>query len=513
MPVDPNTGVWGPSISPKQQEFRWKVHPQNPDKKKFFCLSGPRRSSKTIAALHAIAEHCWEVDNANAVMVAPTMSTAADGGPWEILMTWILPEWIEAGFGMEWVREPYTEGVSKRQKCKIRNKFGGTSTIMLESLREGEKEISKRFKSRVFSLIYWSETGSWVRNRSSFDFIIECLRVPGLPAKQHLLLLDTNPADEGALHWIYQLFYEFRTQDDVGEDLLALQENLDLMEFFVADNPFLTEDDIRLLKAQYAHDPDLHARYLLGKWVAASSNALFARQFRPVIHVIPSPGTDEKNPEILVPELGCAELHIGYDIGSTNHAVSFLERTYRTNASGKEESVFKVFDEIVEIKTDMLVRDVVEEVLEKMDFWESLLGEKILWTHWSDRSAFDYRESVSGVYQHQEVYLASAGRISLHAVEKADGTVRQRIDLTRRLLFQDRLFISRDYCPETVKSLQALETGKNTQPVNRSSRYKHAWDAMTYAISSLCFDEMSADVRKEMRRNKTSSPDLIQVRL
>jgi hypothetical protein len=513
MPTDPITGAWMPGISPKQQEFRQRIHPQNPEKKKFFCLSGPRRSSKTIAALHAIAEHCWEVDNANVVMVAPTMSTATDGGPWEILTTWILQEWIDAGFGMEWVREPYTEGISKRQKCKVRNKHGGTSTIMLESLREGEKEISKRFKSRVFSFIYWSEAGSWVQQRSSFDFIIECLRVPGLPARQHTLLVDTNPADSGTLHWIYQLFYEFRVSDDVPEDLTALQENLDLMEFFVSDNPYLSVDDVRLLKAQYAHDPDLQARYLDGRWVAASGNALFAKQFRPIIHVIPAPGSEERDPEILVPELSCGELHVGWDPGTTNHALVFFERVYRTNAQGREESVFKAFDEIVELKTDLLLRDLVEMCSEKMDYWENLLGRKVLWSHWSDRSAFDYREAISGVFPHQEIFLASRGRITLHAVEKGDGTVKQRIDLTRLLLFQDRLFVSRDNCPELVRSLQALEKGRNTQPVNRSSRYKHAWDALTYGVSSLCYDEMAADVRKEVRSAGGGGSGFIQIPL
>lgn len=516
MPLN-KLGHWQPEVSPKQLELMHKCHPDNPEKKKFLCLSGPRRSSKTMGALNVMVQHAWETPNAQIVMIAPTMSAAADGGPWQTLTEYTIPDWIAGGWGLKWVKEPYTEGASKRQKCKITNKHGGVSTIMLESLREGEKDISKRFKGRMFSMIYWSEVGSWVQERLSFDLLIECLRIPGLSAQRHHLIIDTNPSDAGTQHWIYKLFYEFRSSDDIPDKQKALQRSLELVEFFIADNPYLSEEDVELLHAQYDHDADLKARYLEGRWVAASTDALFYENFRPNVHVIPPPNEaspTDTDPEILLPEKNCFQLTTGWDPGQSNHAVCFIEPVTQKRvvqvagvSEEREITIFKVFDEIVHIKSDIVIAELAEEAMEKMNFWESLLLEdggddKVMWEHFSDRSAFDYRDSISDRYQHQEVSLASRGRINLIAVEKGDGTVRQRIDILRKLLFQDRIFFSRERCPITIESIKALKKGKGTQAVNRQSRHKHAFDALTYALSSLCFEELTRQIRSQLRSDR-----------
>ena len=497
-----------------QDQIRWRCSPSNPDKKKFVCVSGPRKSSKTIGCLHAIVQHAWETDRGRVCIISPSITAASDAGPWDQLVNSIIPEWIAADFGLEWVREPYQEGVSKKLKCSITNRHGNTTTFQLESMKEGEGEIGKRFKGKAFSMLYWSEVGSWVKQRSSFDMVMECLRMPHLQGREHVMLLDTNPADEGERSWIYQLFYKFRNLDLPelnaaakergleGTDLLALRDQLDLLEVFVGDNPYLTASDLALLKAQYAHSPDLWNRYYLGKWTTAAGDSIFYDVFRPAIHVVGDIETPTNpEPEMMLPEEGTHELYTGWDLGHSNHAVVIIERFL---AAGKTEGVagFKVLDEIVFIRSDETVGDITEMMLKKMRYWETVAGRKFRWTHYSDRSAFDAREPISDRYHFEEIELASHGEITMQGVARKHGSVFFRVDLVRKLLHQDRLFVNNDKCPMLIQSLQGLKKGRNGAAVDRQSDHKHAFDALTYALSALCYDELQRAISQDMNTNR-----------
>lgn len=516
MPV--TNGHWHPATSPKQDEIRWLCSPHNPDKKKFVCVSGPRKSSKTIGCLHAIAQHAWETNRGSIAMITPSITAGADAGPWHQLVNSVLPEWIEGDFGMEWVREPFQEGVTKKLKCVVTNRHGTTSTIQLESMKEGESEIGKRFRGRNFSMVYWSDVGVWVRSRTSFDLIIETLRgIPHLTQKDYLLLLDTNPADEGERHWLFQLFYEFRNLDHDalhaiakergldGSDLVALQDQLELLEVFVGDNPYLTDADLSLLKAQYAHNPDLWNRYYLGKWTVAAGDSLFHDVFRPNIHVVGDIETPTNpEPDMMLPEPTTHEMFTGWDMGYSNTGTIILERFWQ---SGKQEGVaaFKVLDEGVWIKSDMTVGDITEVVLRKMHYWEDVAGRKFRWSHYSDRSAFDAREPISDRYHFEEVELASHGEIFLQGVARKHGSVHFRVDLLRKLLHQDRIFFNNDKCPLLIQSIQGLKKGRQGAAVDKQSIHKHAFDALTYALSALCYDELQKAISHDMNTNRKSS--------
>ena len=505
--IDAN-GSWQPDLSPKQQQFRWAVHPHNPAKKKFHCISGPRRSSKTWAVLNAMVEHAWLVNDAHITLLTPTLSAGVDGGPWQLLTETIIPDWIGGDFGMEWHREPYVSGATKKPMLELVNIHGGRSKIQLDSMREGEDQIARQFKGKIFTMVVVSEASNWVKSATTNLMLLEVFRKPGIPTQQNTLIYDTNPAEEGSRHWIYQLFYEFRTQKDVPDNMRALQEQLHLTEFFVKDNPYLSKSDIDLMLAQYAHNPDLYARYFEGKWVTATGDGLFSDVFRPTIHVlggIETPTNPE--PEILVPEDNCFELFTGWDPGVSNYAAVILERFDKLKPDGKgHESAFKVLDELVAIRSSYTMGDFTLDFMDKLDFWEQQIGRPIRWTHFADRSVFDYRESISDRYQHQEVFAKSKGRIMLQAVPKGKDSVRQRIDLLRKLLFQDRLFISNSRCPKLIDSIQGLKRDKHG-PVVRSSEYKHAFDALTYAVSTLCFEETEQAVRSVLAKpRKTTEP-------
>lgn len=518
-------GQWRPHTSPKQDELRWLCHRDNPKKPKFVCVSGPRKSSKTFGCLNVVAEHLWETDKAQFGIIAPTVTSAADGGCWQLITETIIPQWIEGDFGFEWIREPYQEGISKKMKCAVSNKHGTKSVLQLETFRDGatEKEISARFKNKIFTGLYWSEVGTWVPTQTPFDIITDCFRAPHLKSRDHLMILDTNPEPPGEDHWIYQLFYKFRSADrallekmatEKGlnlELLLERQRNLGLMEFFVNDNPYLEEADLNELKIKYHHNQDLWDRYFLGKWTNASGDGLFADVFRPATHVVGELETPiNPHPKILLPHPDTYELYTGWDPGVTNYATVIVEQVFLPDSKGKEVPHFNILDELVYIGEDISIGEFTSELMDKLAYWEHQLGRPIRWQHYADRSVFDMRESISDRRQHVEVYNASKGKIRLIAVEKGDGSVRQRIDILKKLLFQDRIQISKSKCPHTIESIQSLKKTKN-RPIDKTSEHKHAFDALTYVLSTLCYEELYRESRSLVAKPKQSEYHQLQL--
>ena len=434
------------------------------------------------------------------------MSSGVDGGVWALLTETIIPDWIDGDFGMVWHKAPHISGATKKPMCSIINIHGGVSKIQLDSVREGEQAVARHYKGKALTAVVISEAADWIRSRKTFDLLIECFRKPGVLPRHNTLILDTNPSDEGAKSWIYQLWWSFRQAEDkdTPEELRPMRDQLALFEMFVRDNPYLSKEDVALMAASYAHNPDLKARYLEGRWVVAGSDGVFAEVFRPTYHVVGELETmTTPQPVTLVPEENCQELMTGWDPGISNYAAVILERVWRKRADGKgEEAVFKVLDELVKLDSDYTIGEFTEEMVEKMEFWERQLGRKIRWTHYSDRSVFDYRESISDRYPHQEVYAVSKGRIQLMAVDKGDGSVRQRIDILKKLLFQNRIFFSNQKCGVLINSLQGLRKDK-TRPISKMSIHKHAFDALTYPISSLCFEEMEQAVMNVNRVGRT----------
>lgn len=491
--------------------------------------NGPRWASKTVGCYGVVCQHAWETDKANICMLTITQSAGVDSGPWQHLTEVVLPEWINEGnFGLEWVREPYVQSVTKKPTCKVRNQHGNTSQISLESLKN-EDEVEARFKGKAYSMIWVNELSKF-KKRKTFDTLKQCLRMPHLSADQHLFLADTNPdLDLGQESPWYKLWYELRnaTTDeelerfypDVPPEILKpLRDRLKLIEFTIDDNLSLSDQKKKELMADFAHDTDLTAAYYYGRWVTASTDALFFKVFRPLVHVIGGASTaPDEDVEIMVPEEGCIELCTGWDPGaSVNSAAVIAEKTYRTevvkDTSGKERElrlpVIKHLDELVIVDTPHDIGDFVLQFIEKMKFWEELMQRpgKVMWRHWSDRSVLDMREPTHSKFFHQLIFEASNGMINLMAADRGPGTVGQRVDLYRKLLFDDRLFFSRERCPWLIQSVKSLKRGTSEVAViAKGQRWKHAWDASSYMVSSECYDELQKSVLMSLRKVKSGS--------
>jgi len=472
--------------------------------RKIILLNGPRYSSKTIGALNAFVDHAWNTKGACVNILVPTITAGTDSGVWTILTDKIIPQWIEGDFGLEWATRgtPRQHGVTKKFYCLIKNKFGGTSRFEVNSLKD-ERRVEDDFKNRYFSGIYWSELSNY-KYRKTFDTLIHGLRMMGVPEDEHLMICDTNPADEGEDSWIYKLFYLKENEPE------AFRKTLHLIEFTLDDNTYLSDRRKQEIRDSFRYDPDLYARMAEGKWTKAAGNSLFADVFKHSIHVI---GGDGPDPEIIVPEEDCIELSTGWDFGWANPAAVFAEKVFRyVPQFQKEMAVFKFFDELCFLKGEVTVADFTEAMLEKIDKWEGFLGRKIMWHHWSDRSAFDMLEPISNRYQYEEVFAASEGRIRLDAVDRRPGSVAQRIRLWRKLLYQQRLIFCKTECPKLVEMNQAIQRGSTQYSIAKNSEHKHPFDAASYLVSRECYDELQEGIMA-LRTLKNPVPKLISIPL
>ena len=511
MPLDKN-GVFHPRLFKKQAEVLNDQH-------RYLLMSGPRYCGKTLAGLHALVWHMWRTPNARVSVFGRTVTDSFDAGCWSDLVQTILPEWFEAGF-MKYISPPKMSGLTHKYFMITNNAFGGESLCQLDSCPV-EEEAERKLKGRRFSMIYMSEASNF-HERKTWDVAQECLRCPWLKPEQHRMILDTNPADEGTESWLYQLFWNTRLKDnwdDVSDErtrkaLEKFQKDLHVIDFTIDDNIFLTAEQKEAQRAKYFHDPDLYARYYEGKWVKASSRGAFADVFFPSRHVIgddsPLPNTE---PDILLPSEKCSELITGWDIGSANTAIVTLEKLQVPRPDKPDEtwSTYQVLDELIVLKQNIPLEELVRVFVEKMAFWEEHIGNKVLWRHWSDRSSFDKYNNIADRAEHIEVYNESGGKIQLMAAAKSPGSVESRKKLLRKLLHQDRIILSRHKAPQTIDAIKGLPNTK-LGLVEKRSPFKHAFDALTYALSMESYGELEEQAMLVVGKpEKAESPFVLKL--
>lgn len=485
---------------------------------KIIAVFGTRISGKSVGCQNAIADHLWNTKDASVLILCYTAGAAATSGIWNELTEKILPEWIAQGFGsedgqnsFEWEMEPKIHGSTKKIICSVRNKYGGVSKLELDSL-DDEREVEKKFKSRYYSMIYWSEAGEF-RQELTLTTLMMALRIMGLPDDEHILLIDANPPDNGTEHFLYKFFYELRIarEEDCDAAEKLIRRCLHLTEWNMNDNPFVSDERKALVKKMYEKNPNLYDRYVLGKWTMALKDALFADVFAPSIHC----SGDIKNPDPmdeLVPESGCVELITGHDVGGVNPVSYIIEKVYR-NENGKEVSVFKFLDELAFIGEEITVEEFFALFMEKMDYWERECGQTLDWSAcWADLSALNFRESISGRTVADEAYLVTNGRIKMIGVDKGRGSVAMRIRLLRKLLIQNRIIIS-PKCPRLIEMFQAVNRGKTDGSVAAHSKHRHALDGGGYPLTRELWNELQDDLMLTRKMLKPQSAGLVTVRL
>lgn len=505
-----------PELAPKQLSLMRLCRERN-GFMKVIGVFGTRLSGKSVACLHALVDHAWNTNNASILIVSRTAGAAATSGIWNELTEKILPEWIEQGIGsedglhaLEWEMEPKIHGATKKMMCSILNKFGGISKFELDSIHD-EREVEDTYKSRYYSMIYWSEAGEF-RDEKTFTALFMSLRVMGLHDEEFVMLVDANPPDTGTAHFLYKKFFQLRIarEEDCTKDELIQRRCLHLTQWTMDDNPFISDERKAVTRMMYVNNPAQYDRYILGLWTAFVSDGLFIDAFIPAVHC----SADLKNPkqeDELIPDLGCTELITGWDVGFMNPATYIMEKCFK-EINGRDVSYFKVLDELEFVGKGVAVDEYTMVFLEeKVKFWEAECGGELNWICWSDSSACNFKESIANRTVSDEVYTVSEGRLKLIGVDKGKGSVGNRIRLLRKLLNQNRIIISNGKCPKLISMLQCITKGKVDGTISAHSEYKHYFDALTYALSKELWQELQSDVVNTRRGKKPTNSELITV--
>lgn len=525
-------GKYRAPTSPKQDELRRMCK-----KKKFMLAQGPRRSTKTMGCIQCVCDHAWNVKNANIAIITVTQSVGVNSGVWDDLVLRAIPERIKGAFGFAWVSEPHNETSSKIPTCSIQNKWGQEVKIQLFSLKD-EGEVERRFKGPRFSMIYVPELSEF-RFEKTFVTWTECLRMPGelgvtreekadIP-DNHLFLGDTNPAPEGEDSWIYKLWFDLleTAEEAVPPEKIAWKRGLGRVDFVIDDNIFDTKEQLDELKGKYLSDKDLWDRYIEGKWIKASTDAIFYGVWSDQLHTAGHPvRKDDPDAEILMPDTGCYELMTGWDLGDRNCAFVIEEKVIidverpplKLGEAPRIVSApaFKVLDEHIVIAQDFILEEFVEVVLEKMDTWEKRMERvgKVIWKHWSDRNVFHVRDLSGRVYLNHAVHIASDRRINLvgaYDAQAGSGSVDARLSFTRTLLFENRVMVSKR-CPRVIEMFKSIRRKRDSATgIAKGSKFKHAFDAASYVWCSVCYEEMAKAVLNRVRKAGDTPGGLVQI--
>ena len=480
-----------PDVSPKQKHLM-QLCRKKTGMMKFIGVFGTRLAGKSVSCQYAIADHLWNTKDASVLVLCYTAGAAATSGIWNELTEKCLPEWIAQGFGMEWETEPKIHGATKKMFCSVTNKHGGVSKVELDSL-DDEREVEKKYKSRYYSMIYWSEAGEF-KAELSMTTLMMALRIQGLPDDEHVLLIDANPPDTGVDHFLYRFFYELRLAREEDCDVAdqMIKRCLHVTEWTMDDNPYVSDERKAIVRKMYEKNPEMYDRYVLGKWTKAVRDALFSDVFVPNIHVVGDP--NEKDPEVLLPADDCSELIIGLDAGSVNPVAYIIDKSFIEIGDGNEASHFSALDELAFIGEEIQVSEFTELLMAKMDFWEQAIGHPVDWRFWADSSALNMKESIANRTVADEMFAVSDGRIRLIGVDKGKGSVGNRIRLFRKILIQNRIAISTK-CTRLAEMCQAIKRGKTEGTISAHSTHKHPFDAFTYALSRECWDELQSKIR------------------
>lgn len=502
MTAPPKDNFWLPDLSDKQiQIFNFKANHYPCAMPPALLASGPRETGKTLGVVHRVIRHLWETNGARAAIIGRTIKNVKDAGVCRDFTEFCLPAWLRSGisspeghrfeyttFDQQGNPGPKVDGATRTWYFRVRNYWGTESEVLLYSL-DHDQEVETKLKNTRFSCIYIPELDKF-KDRKVFTVSYHQLRMLYLTPDQHLWVADTNPAEEGPDHFAYKIFYQKEEQDSSDA---ALYQNFEVMELFLDDNPWLSEQRKATIRALYRHDPDLWNRYVLGKWVRRMETGAFSDVFLPNTHVVGDCSAPKEDDwEILVPGDNCVEMWTGWDMGDVNHAAHIGckdvapapidQKTSKPSPTGKEEYRFFVLDELVIIGGQLSIEKFCVEMLELIDYWEEkvkqLYGVKrVIWHHWSDQSAWAYKSAIDSC-EELIVRRVSEGRIMLAATGlQTWGSVKKRGQLLRRLLYENRILIS-------AKCFETIEMLKNMVKIEAASKYKHPFDSLTYALSA-----------------------------
>jgi len=463
----PKTLFWSPDLNPVQ----YKIFS---DESSYILGYGEKGSGKTIGFLHKLVFHCFNNDDALALIISPSMRAGQEGA-WHDLMTLVIPTWVD-GIGLEHT-EQRLDPNTKDRHIWIGTKNGGWSKVMLISIPYSEA-VQPRIKGPAPSFIYVDEL-TQCDGRDYFTYPAAQLKRRRQVTGVQQFTASCNP--EGPSHWVYKTFLEEPVNPETGERdprfavyHVPITENLHR----------LPKDYVDSLKAILKHDPVEEARLIRGEWIDRPSGAsIFKPFYTPEIHR----KGDAIKRHGLLPRVG-HPLVIGYDLGTANSSVTFLQ-----HIPTKQKNVWLVIDELDYIGTYQPYSRLVPEILQRIKLWSGRTGYEFSAIHISDDSAFNQYRAATGSFDAWEVERLSGGKIKLKPCPKGPHTVPARVRLLVAKLQQDEVFISAT-CHNTHEMLMHLESEKVSASSGKGkwepelawkpkrSRHIHKFDSLTYPM-------------------------------
>ena len=455
--------------------------------KRYVLCHGPRKGGKSLAIADKMMRNAVSRPGSDTIILSRTLAKG-EQGVWRNLTKpgGVVDNWIAKGqteYVKRRARDPgpgYMPG-SKVPYFKV--KTGGYhSTFQLQTLAEDEK-VEDKFKDMSCTQFYLVEADSF--EREVFDTMCMTMRSTVVPFKYHQGFIDVNPPKEGIHHWLYNHFFVKRPKD-CAEILFPLDKN-----------PFISDAERQSVYTTYEHDPDKLNRFFYGKWIEFSEGNVFSDVFNENLIVVGDPAAanasydDLDSIECLRPAPGCFEFEVGWDIGDQNSAVSL--------ASPRREGsllCYDLLDEQVVLRRPISIEEYVERVLRMMEYWSKWVREESgleepIFRHWSDSSSMNPKMTIGGT-EAMLIYELSGKKISLRPVLKGRGSVAERKDLMRRLLYENKLAVScrcshhidmfKYLPPRTVAS--DAEGRDIIEGVDPTSKHKHTFDSSTYMLSS-----------------------------
>lgn len=462
---------------------------------------GEKGSGKTIGFAHKIVRHCYENDNALALIIAPSMRTGNEG-IWHDLDTLVLPAWrdgnrdesgklIDEGIGLEYTASKLDPNTKDRHRW-IRNKHGGWSKLLLMSIMYAS-QVESRVKGPAPSLVYIDE----VTNCEGVEYYTytsaQLGRRRGIVGPQQFLA-SCNP--KGPSHWVYKLFFEQMKGDPAYSVYhVPIAENLKWLPPGYYD---------RLAKT-FKSDPVETARLMRGEWIdRPTGDGLFKEYYNEGVHLKGS----------LVKGLGLKPLPgfpilVGYDLGQVYSSVTFLQAI--PTKDGKV--LWIVFDEVDSLNQKILYKSLAWQVIERMRYWRKLIGYEFHYEHIADNTAVNQWRPGHGSYdardfevEFNKVSKEFGGRkMKIRGCPKGAGSVAARVRTLQGKLYQEELFVSAT-CPNAHEMMLYLEADKDNPENPKRSKFLHKFDSMTYPMLAT---EMGGGVRKYLPTGQVA-PSLIR---
>lgn len=479
---------WRPALSPKQQEAFDSTA-------RFLLCHGEKGTGKSIGLLHKLVRHCYENENALALILVRVKSMATKGGAWDKLQHHVLPRWkygnldrenkrIDDGLGIEYTDVKFDS--QHNEFIWVENAHGGWSMVVLVSAPHA-KQLRDRIRGYEPSIVFVDELTSCDSVEYLRAVAAQVGRRENISGPQQYMAA-CNP--EGPSHWVYKVWWEeaYNPKTD--------QWDSDYHKIHVpmSDNrENLPPGYVEGLEKLYKSDPVEAARMLKGEWVdRPSGQALFLNVFFEAVHVRPTPPTMER----LLP-VREFPICIGMDPGAVNNAFILMQYLPVEN-----DMKWLVFDEMVTIDRRIRYGLLVRSLFKRLKFWNEQMEHQFSFSYVADNSAFNQYRAASGSYDvldfereandgehplHKQLGLP---RMKVVAAPKFAGSVKARTRMVMDLLGAEQIVVSAG-CPRVIEMFKFLES--EAQPDNNSydadlaltprrSRHLHVYDAMCNPI-------------------------------